>query len=135
MPHSKNDSLMRIYRALVLMMVALLGLATATQLVQTAQAQDSNLALNKPVAVSSPTPTQTSTPIYKDPTAPVSERVNDLLARMTLDEKIGQMTQVERSSLQSDQDIAVYKLGSLLSGGGSAPRPNNPQAFADMVDG
>jgi len=35
-------------------------------------------------------------PIYKDSAAPIAQRVEDLLARMTLEEKIGQMTQVEK---------------------------------------
>lgn len=35
--------------------------------------------------------------VYKDPNAPVEARVKDLLSRMTLLEKIGQMTQIERS--------------------------------------
>lgn len=34
--------------------------------------------------------------IYKDPNAPIEARVEDLLSRMTLKEKIGQMTQIER---------------------------------------
>ena len=33
---------------------------------------------------------------YQDPSLPVSQRVADLLGRMTLAEKIGQMTQAER---------------------------------------
>lgn len=33
---------------------------------------------------------------YKNPDAPVEARVKDLLSRMTLPEKIGQMTQIER---------------------------------------
>ena len=76
-----------------------------------------------------------ATPIYLDPAAAIPDRVADLLTRMTLDQKIGQMTQVERSSLQNDQHIADYHLGSLLSGGGSAPASNVPAAWADMVDG
>ena len=32
---------------------------------------------------------------YQDPTAPVEERVDDLLARMTLPEKVGQMLQLD----------------------------------------
>src|SRR5213592_3168766 len=43
----------------------------------------------------------------------------ELLAKMTLDEKIGQMTQAEQDALQSVEDIEKYFLGSLLSGGGS----------------
>ena len=39
---------------------------------------------------------------YQDPTLPVNQRVKDLLSRMTLAEKIGQMTQAERASVDSD---------------------------------
>ncbi|HEY0601959.1 MAG TPA: glycoside hydrolase family 3 N-terminal domain-containing protein [Herpetosiphonaceae bacterium] len=77
---------------------------------------------------------QTTTPIYKDPAAPIPNRVADLLSRMTLDEKIGQMTQPDRGSLTAESDIATYYLGSILSGGGSAPSPNTPTAWADMYD-
>lgn len=71
---------------------------------------------------------------YQDPSLPVATRVADLLSRMTLDEKIGQMTQVERSALQSESDIATYRLGSILSGGGSAPPNNTATGWADMYD-
>ena len=40
--------------------------------------------------------------VYKDPNAPVEARVKDLLSRMTLEEKIGQMTQIERSVATPD---------------------------------
>ncbi len=73
-------------------------------------------------------------PLYRDPGRPVAERVEDLLARMSLDEKIGQMTQAER--LESDEnDVTAYRLGSVLSGGGSVPEPNTPGSWADMYDG
>jgi beta-glucosidase len=72
--------------------------------------------------------------IYKDSTATLTDRVEDLLSRMSLDEKIGQMTQAERSSLQKDEDIDIYFLGSLLSGGGSAPTINTPSSWANMYD-
>ena len=62
-------------------------------------------------------------------------RVADLLGRMTLAEKIGQMTQAERASIDSDTSkITSLNLGSVLSGGGSVPTPNTPEAWADMVD-
>jgi beta-glucosidase len=72
-------------------------------------------------------------PPYKDPTQPVPVRVADLLARMSLDEKLGQMTQAERLAV-SGNDITANRLGSLLSGGGSAPSPNTATAWADMYD-
>ena len=72
---------------------------------------------------------------YQDPLLPVSQRVQDLLSRMTLAEKIGQMTQAERASVDTDTSkITTDNLGSLLSGGGSVPTPNTPTAWADMVD-
>jgi beta-glucosidase len=72
---------------------------------------------------------------YLNPALPVAQRVADLLARMTLDEKVGQMTQAERNALVRQDDIANVHLGSLLSGGGSVPTPNTPAAWADMIDG
>lgn len=73
---------------------------------------------------------------YLNPKLPVAQRVADLLRRMTLAEKIGQMTQAERGSVNADQtQITGLGLGSLLSGGGSTPTPNTPTAWADMVDG
>ncbi|KAG8062605.1 hypothetical protein GUJ93_ZPchr0003g16932 [Zizania palustris] len=59
--------------------------------------------------------------LYKDATKPVEDRVRDLLARMTLAEKIGQMTQIERL-VASPQVLKDNFIGSLLSGGGSVPR-------------
>src|SRR5919198_1891962 len=72
---------------------------------------------------------------YEDPNLPVSQRVADLLSRMTLEEKVGQMTQTERYQVYDDPTpITTWKLGSILSGGGSTPPQNTPQAWADMVD-
>src|SRR3954463_13957970 len=74
-------------------------------------------------------------PPYQDPSLPVSQRVDDLLSRMTLAEKVGQMTQTERYQVYDDPGpITTYKLGSILSGGGSTPTQNVPSAWADMVD-
>ncbi len=54
---------------------------------------------------------------------------------MTLDEKIGQMTLIDKKFLASESDIATYALGGLCSGGGSPPGTNTPKGWADMVDG
>ena len=62
-------------------------------------------------------------------------RAGRLLAEMTLGEKIGQMTQAERGAVSGGPSlVATWRLGSLLSGGGSTPTPNTPEAWANMVD-
>jgi beta-glucosidase len=72
---------------------------------------------------------------YQDATLPTAQRVTDLLGRMTLAEKIGQMTQAERIDVDADPSlITTNALGSVLSGGGSVPSDNTPEAWADMVD-
>ncbi|HEX5398864.1 MAG TPA: glycoside hydrolase family 3 N-terminal domain-containing protein [Verrucomicrobiae bacterium] len=53
------------------------------------------------------------------------QEVDALLARMTLDEKIGQMTQVDSSALKDKADVQKYFLGSVLSGGTSDPPTGN----------
>ena len=77
----------------------------------------------------------TDSSIYNNPSLPVMDRVLDLLSYMTIEEKIGQMTQVDRQFLESDNDINTYYLGSLLSGGGSTPPKNYPKSWAEMYDG
>ncbi|MFI5978711.1 carbohydrate binding domain-containing protein [Streptomyces sp. NPDC051452] len=72
---------------------------------------------------------------YLDSRLPVRKRVADLVSRMSLAEKAGQMTQAERGAMTAPGDIAAYDLGSLLSGGGSTPTPNTPAAWAKMIDG
>jgi len=71
---------------------------------------------------------------YQDPNLPVEQRVADLLGRMTLEEKIGQMAQVEKNSIRS-ADITARFIGSLLSGGGGYPYPNTSGSWAGMIDG
>jgi beta-glucosidase len=90
-----------------------------------------------PTPTVTPGPTSTPTlpaPIYNDPSQPIEARVEDLLSRMTMDEKIGQMTQVDKYAIRPG-DITQYFIGSILSGGGGAPDNNNPQAWADMIKG
>ncbi|MFI6027817.1 glycoside hydrolase family 3 protein [Amycolatopsis magusensis] len=72
-------------------------------------------------------------PLYKNPYLPTQLRVHDLMNRMTLDDKIGQMVQAERQAA-TPQQAADLRLGSILSGGGSVPTPNTPAAWADMYD-
>ncbi len=71
---------------------------------------------------------------YLDPHLSVQDRVDDLLDRMSLADKLGQMTQPERRYVTPDE-VTRYRIGSVLSSGGSAPEPNTPESWADMYDG
>lgn len=71
---------------------------------------------------------------YKDPKQPVNTRIKDLIGRMTLAEKIGQTTQIERSVASADV-MKNYFIGSILSGGGSVPAPQaTPAMWVNMVN-
>lgn len=73
--------------------------------------------------------------IYKDPNQPVEARIKDLLSRMTLKEKAGQMTQIERRAA-TPSVLKDLSIGSILSAGGSGPFDKALSAdWADMVDG
>ena len=51
--------------------------------------------------------------------------VDALLAQMSLDEKIGQMVQVDSGALKDKADVRKYFLGSVLSGGNADPAAGN----------
>jgi beta-glucosidase len=53
------------------------------------------------------------------------QAVDQLLSQMTLDEKIGQMVQVDSAALKDKADVRKYFLGSVLSGGNSDPDNGN----------
>ncbi len=62
-------------------------------------------------------------------------QANQLLARMTLEEKIGQMIQAENTGLEDPSDVETYFLGSILSSGDADPEAGNSlKAWTDMVD-
>lgn len=69
--------------------------------------------------------------IGKDPA--IEAKVAAIVAGMTLEQKIGQMTQPEIKSITPD-DVRRYYLGSVLNGGGSWPdRDNKRGSAADWV--
>ena len=79
-------------------------------------------------AVAQPVPgkgiaTSSLWPMVKNPVAfdPVIEaRIKDLLARMSLEQKVGQIIQADIGSV-TPEDVYTYHLGSVLNGGNSAP--------------
>lgn len=70
---------------------------------------------------------------YQDPSLSAEERTADLLSRMTVKQKLAQCIQGERKNFNAS-GLKQYEFGSLLSGGGSVPSPNNSAAWANMVD-
>ncbi|HEX6744978.1 MAG TPA: glycoside hydrolase family 3 N-terminal domain-containing protein, partial [Solirubrobacteraceae bacterium] len=88
---------------------------------------------------------------YQDPSLPVDQRVADLLGRMTLAEKIGQMGQINVEVLQGSPDtpwdrgplnpdlmadvLGKNQIGSILSGGGAwPPVGDDGKAWADEIN-
>ncbi|MBI4586706.1 MAG: hypothetical protein HY717_22055 [Planctomycetes bacterium] len=53
-------------------------------------------------------------PAYRNSALPPPERALDLLYRMTLEEKVGQMTKIYMAFLVQDSDVAAYNIGSLF---------------------
>jgi beta-glucosidase len=93
------------------------------------------IALLAPAAVRPAAAAATPTGPWMNASLSPGARATLLLDRMTLPEKVGQMTQAERGAVTDNPGlITAWKLGGLLSGGGSTPTPNTPRAWADMVD-
>jgi beta-glucosidase len=61
--------------------------------------------------------------------------VEALLGQMTLDEKIGQMTQIDKNALHGGREIHDLMVGSVLSGADSLPHPNAADTWVEMYDG
>lgn len=70
---------------------------------------------------------------YRQAELPIEDRVNDLVRRMSLGEKIGQMALMEKNSVKNISDITKYGLGGMLSGGGGKPKENTPEGWLEMV--
>ena len=63
----------------------------------------------------------------------IQQKIKELLNKMTLDQKVGQMIQTERMSITPAQ-VKKYHIGSVLSGGGSCPGDNYPADWVKMND-
>ena len=70
---------------------------------------------------------------YLDLELAITVRVENPLSYMTLEEKIGQMTLVEKDSIKELRDVSDYHLGALLSGSGAKPENNTAQGWSRMI--
>ena len=109
-------------------------------------------ALTIPAAAKAP---PAAKPVYLQANQPIPTRVADLLKRMTLEEKVGQMTQIVVLRLMGNCKeaggnlnptcmkavLADAKVGSIMSGAGNGPglqtdlgAQNTPRKWAEMVN-
>ncbi len=70
----------------------------------------------------------------EDDDAAAAAKADEWLKAMTLDEKIGQMTQADLKAVKDKADVARYALGSILSGGDSDPGDISAQGWARTHD-
>lgn len=84
-------------------------------------------------ATATPPAEPSSDPAYLNSELTPEARADDLLSRMTMPEKIGQMTLIEKGSVTPDA-VEEYFIGGVLSGGGGTPSRNTTEAWAEMVD-
>jgi beta-glucosidase len=63
----------------------------------------------------------------------LKNRVKALLSSMTLEQKVGQMTQAERTTCSPEQ-AKQFHIGSILSSAGSCPGNNHTQDWVEMND-
>jgi beta-glucosidase len=71
---------------------------------------------------------------YMNQELSVDERIDDLMSRMTLVEKVAQMIQGERNNVKY-KNASEIMIGSVLSGGGSTPNSNTIDGWKRMIKG
>ncbi len=123
-------------KKILIPLILLITLLTACRPVNTNVESVVDVPVDIPLDVPDETPVEVVDEIdldYLNPELSPAERADILLAQMTLAEKIGQMTLIEKGSISSD---SVYRffIGGVLSGGGGTPTPNTTEAWAEMVD-
>jgi beta-glucosidase len=92
------------------------------------------LVATMPIATAAMPAMQPASPATSKPLSAWDPQANALLATMTLDEKIGQMTQPDQMFLRDASDVETLFLGSVLSGGDSDPATNTVEDWADLYD-
>ena len=79
-------------------------------------------------------PWTTLDPLPLDPA--IEAQIDEILPKLSLEQKVGQVIQADNSSV-TPEEVKKYRLGSVLSGGNSAPGPlpyANANAWVEMAD-
>jgi beta-glucosidase len=74
-----------------------------------------------------------SIPAYRDPSLPVETRIDDLIARMTPEEKVGQLIQLPGNRPALEDECREGRVGSVLSVVGSQTVPLQRAALASRL--
>lgn len=126
------------FRHLSLKSVSVLALSTvlvACSVDQTAQTRtDEAQQMRAPGTVDPSIWPKVESPVGLD--AQMEARITDIMAQMTLRQKVGQIIQADIGSI-SPEDVKTYPLGSILNGGNSAPNGDNrspASAWVELAD-
>jgi len=66
----------------------------------------------------------------------IEERIDEIIPKLTLEQKVGQIIQADNGSI-TPEEVKQYRLGSVLSGGNSAPGPlpyADTKTWLEMAD-
>ncbi len=131
-PKDRSTSPM-IFARSVLSISSILLAGCAANAESIAQVEPAPEVANKPTINPENWP-KSESPIAVNPA--IEARIADLLSKMTLEEKVGQVIQADIGSV-TPSDVKKYNLGSVLNGGNSAPGGDNrttPQAWLALAD-
>ena len=78
-------------------------------------------------------PSQSARQLAASRTSVPTPDIEELLGKMTLEEKIGQMTQIDWRLAQNTDDVRKLFVGSVLNGASSLPEPNTPENWVKLV--
>lgn len=118
-----KPSLRTVSSAIILSAAAVMGACTQTDVSQPSAMEAADTADAKP------TITPENWPIVETPPldAAVEAQIDEIIAKMSLEQKVGQVIQADSGSV-TPEEVKSYRLGSVLSGGNSAP---GPEPYAD----
>lgn len=109
--------------AIALGSAVLLGACTQTDVTDTSNLEAETDTAETPTINPENWPVVETAPL--DPS--VEARIDEIMAKMSLEQKVGQVIQADSGSV-TPADVKKYRLGSVLSGGNSAP---GPEPYAD----
>jgi beta-glucosidase len=79
-------------------------------------------------------PSQSAGQLAATRTSMPTPDIEELLSKMTLEEKIGQMTQIDWKLAKNTDDVRKYYVGSVLNGAESRAEPNTPENWVKIVN-